>query len=60
MTPAPRDRLSQTARNILKTNVADAYTRLVVTGAGNADAYADLKTLSADVTKTAAPAMATW
>ncbi len=46
MTSAPLDRLSQSARNLLKLNVADAYTRLVVTGSGNAQAYPDLKQLT--------------
>jgi hypothetical protein len=48
MTAAPLDRLSQAARNVLKLNVSDAYTKLVVTGAGDRDALAALKLLSAD------------
>ena len=39
MSSAPLDRLSQPARDLLKLNVTDAYTNLVVTGAGNAQAY---------------------
>jgi len=42
------DRLSQTARNVLKMNVTDAYTKLVISGPGNAEAHAVLKALSAD------------
>ena len=46
MNSAPLDRLSQPARDLLKLNVADAYTRLVVTGAGNPEAYPSLKQLT--------------
>jgi hypothetical protein len=45
---APLDRLSQPARNILKFNVTEAYTRLVVRGAGQTEAYPALKELLAD------------
>jgi len=48
MNSAPLDQLSQRARDILKLNVTDAYTNLVVTGAGNAEAFAALQALSAD------------
>jgi hypothetical protein len=50
------DRLSQTARDVLKMNVADAYTQLVVKGAGNAEAHAALKTLSPDSVLSQSPA----
>jgi hypothetical protein len=42
------DHLSPTARNLLKLNVADAYTKLVVAGAGDTNAYPELKQLSPD------------
>ena len=38
MTSAPLDRLSQPARDLLKLNVADAYAKLVVTGATRQEA----------------------
>lgn len=46
MTTPPLDRLSQTSRDILKMNVADAYTKLVVTGNENQDALAELQKLT--------------
>jgi hypothetical protein len=45
MNPA-LDQLSQAARDILKLNVTDAYTHLVVTGAGDREAFAALQALS--------------
>jgi hypothetical protein len=48
MTSTSLDHLSPAARNLLKLNVTDAYTKLVVAGAGNTNAYADLKQLSPD------------
>lgn len=48
MTTVSLDHLSPPARNLLKLNVADAYTKLVVSGAGNPNAYNDLKQLSPD------------
>ena len=48
MNSAPLDRLSQNARDLLKLNVTDAYTKLVVTGSGNHEAYPQLKQLTAD------------
>ena len=40
------DHLSQPARDLLKLDVATAYTKLVVTGSGNANAYPQLKSLT--------------
>jgi hypothetical protein len=48
MNSAPLDRLSQPARDLLKLDVANAYTRLVVAGSGNAQAYPLLKQLTPD------------
>jgi hypothetical protein len=48
MTSAPLDRLSQPARDLLKLNVSDAYTKLVVTGSGNPEAYSLLQQLTPD------------
>ena len=48
MTQSSLDHLSPTARTLLKSNVVDAYTKLVVHGAGNTDAYAQLKQLTQD------------
>jgi hypothetical protein len=45
---ADLDRLSQAARNVLKMNVATAYTRLVVSGDGNEEARPALEMLSPD------------
>jgi hypothetical protein len=43
------DRLSQSARVVLKMNVESAYTKLVVSGAGHADAYPILRALSPEL-----------
>ncbi len=52
---APLDRLSQSARDILKTNVSDAYTKLVVTGSGDAEAYAALRALTPETMLSSKP-----
>jgi hypothetical protein len=46
MTSPSLDHLSQTARDLLKLNVTSAYTKLVVAGSGNPEAYTKLKTLT--------------
>jgi hypothetical protein len=43
------DRLSQAARVVLKLDVGNAYTKLVVSGAGNANAYPVLRALSPEM-----------
>jgi hypothetical protein len=48
LSSAGLDRLSQVARNVLKVNVAGAYTQLVISGDGNDEARPPLEMLSPD------------